>query len=165
MNKFCSIFQLSVSVELAEFPTPQQVSISFLRNLLVIVLFCVVLMPAFGDSHLSTDPAVQTARELVKQEKFAEALNLLRPIVAKNSQDTDAAFLLGLAAKRYAQLTTDAIEKEQAIDEAINVLYSILIDKPELIRVRLELAHSFFIKGEDDLARNHFERVLAGNPT
>ena len=28
--------------------------------------------------------------------------------------------------------------------------------------MRLELARAFFLKGEDDLAREHFERVLAG---
>ena len=32
------------------------------------------------------------------------------------------------------------------------------------MRVRLELARAFFLKGEDSLARRHFERVLAGKP-
>ena len=39
-----------------------------------------------------------------------------------------------------------------------------LIDRPGLVRVRLELARAFFLKGEDSLARGHFERVLAGRP-
>ena len=30
--------------------------------------------------------------------------------------------------------------------------------------MRLELARAFFLKGEDDLARRHFEQVLAGEP-
>ena len=38
-----------------------------------------------------------------------------------------------------------------------------LIADPGLVRVRLELARAFFLKGEDRLARRHFERVLAGN--
>ena len=39
-----------------------------------------------------------------------------------------------------------------------------LIARPGLVRVRLELARAFFLKGEDSLARSHFERVLAGKP-
>ena len=36
------------------------------------------------------------------------------------------------------------------------------MNRPELVRVRLELARAFFYKGEDGLARGHFQRVLAG---
>ena len=39
-----------------------------------------------------------------------------------------------------------------------------LINSPGLVRVRLELARAFFLKGEDDLARQHFEHVPAGDP-
>ena len=39
-----------------------------------------------------------------------------------------------------------------------------LVDRPDLVRVRLELARAFFLKGEDTLSRDHFERVLAGDP-
>ena len=39
-----------------------------------------------------------------------------------------------------------------------------LIGRPGLARVRLELARAFFFKGENDLSRRHFEHVLAGNP-
>ena len=40
----------------------------------------------------------------------------------------------------------------------------ILINQPEIVRLRLELARAFFLKGEDSLSQRHFERVLAGNP-
>ena len=39
-----------------------------------------------------------------------------------------------------------------------------LVAHPELVRVRLELARAFFHKGDDGLARRHFEQVLAGRP-
>ena len=39
-----------------------------------------------------------------------------------------------------------------------------LVDRPGLVRVRLELARAFFLKGENDLSRKHFEHVLAGSP-
>ena len=51
-----------------------------------------------------------------------------------------------------------------AADEAIASLRAVLINRPDLVRVRLELARAFFLKGEDSLARGHFERVLAGKP-
>ena len=38
-----------------------------------------------------------------------------------------------------------------------------LVNQPGLVRVRLELARAFFLKSEDDLARQHFEQVLAGD--
>ena len=77
----------------------------------------------------------------------------------------DILFLIGLAAIEYAQRpdTTEA-EREERLDEAIASLRAMLIERPELVRARLELARAFFLKGEDSLARGHFERVLAGKP-
>ena len=40
----------------------------------------------------------------------------------------------------------------------------LLVNEPGLVRVRLELARAFFLKGEDTLATRHFEQVLAGEP-
>ena len=54
-----------------------------------------------------------------------------------------------------------AVEDER-YDDAIEAFRAILVDRPELVRVRLELARAFFLKGDDDLAQEHFERVLAG---
>ena len=54
-----------------------------------------------------------------------------------------------------------AVEDER-YDDAIAAFWAILVDRPGFVRVRLELARAFFLKGEDDLAREHFERVLAG---
>ena len=53
-------------------------------------------------------------------------------------------------------------ERDEKLDEAIAAFRAILVDSPELVRVRLELARAFFLKGEDTLARRHFEQVLAG---
>ena len=74
-------------------------------------------------------------------------------------------FLIGLAATGASQqpgLSDD--ERETLLDEAIASLRAMLVDRPELVRVRLELARAFFLKGENDLARRHFEHVLAGSP-
>ena len=78
---------------------------------------------------------------------------------------TDIRFLLGLAASRGSQ--EPDIDEEQRLallDEAIAAFRSILIRRPDLVRVRLELALAFYLKEEDALARGHFERALVGRP-
>ena len=122
-----------------------------------------------SQSHLSKDPKVQAARGLIKQRRYFEALKLLHPI-AKESKGradrTDVLFLTGLSAIEASRRLPPekANEKLALLDEAIAVLRAILIEKPGLVRVRLELARAFFYKEEDDLSRGHFERVLAGKP-
>ena len=49
-------------------------------------------------------------------------------------------------------------------DTAIAAFRKMLVEDPRLVRVRLELARAFYLKGEDRLAKRHFEQVLAGNP-
>ena len=49
------------------------------------------------------------------------------------------------------------------LNEAIENLRAILVDQPDLVRIRLELARAFFYKEEDGLAKGHFEQVLAGD--
>ena len=74
-------------------------------------------------------------------------------------------FLLGLAAVRGSQEAGLEEEKRLALlDEAIAAFRSILIRRPSLVRVRLELALAFYLKEEDGLAQDHFERVLVGQP-
>ena len=122
--------------------------------------------PTFGPSHLSSDPRVQTARALVQGNRFGEALELLRPLASSDHPDqTDVRFLLGLAASRWSQ--ERGLEEEQRLallDEAIAAFRSILIRRPGLVRVRLELALAFYLKEEDGLAQDHFERTLVGRP-
>ena len=54
--------------------------------------------------------------------------------------------------------------RDELLDAAIAVFRKMLVAEPRLVRVRLELARAFFLKGEDSLARRHFEQVLAGRP-
>ena len=79
--------------------------------------------------------------------------------------EANVLFLIGLAATGASQqpdLSGD--EREALLDEAIASLRAMLVDRPCLVRVRLELARAFFLKGENDLSRKHFEHVLAGSP-
>ena len=52
--------------------------------------------------------------------------------------------------------------REALLDRAIAAFREMLVADPRLVRVRLELARAFFLKGEDRLAKRHFEQVLAG---
>ena len=112
-------------------------------------------------------PAAATAeaRKLIRTGRFDEALAVLRPLAEGRRTNADVAFLFGLAAVGAAEkpgLSDDA--RDALLDEAIGIFHAMLVARPELIRVRLELARAFFLKGEDRLARRHFEQVLAGKP-
>ncbi len=133
----------------------------------VLFLLPVLATVAASDrSHLSSDPRVNDARTLIESGRFAEALDVLRPLAPDHPDRTDVLFLLGLAAVEASRRAdTGEAERTVLLDEAIAALRAILIDRPGLVRVRLELARAFFLKREDDLSREHFERVLAGGPS
>ncbi len=76
---------------------------------------------------------------------------------------TGLRFKAGVTALNAALVTADREVRDRKLDEAIEAFRSILVDRPELVRVRLELARAFFHKEEDSLARRHFEQVLAGD--
>ena len=67
-----------------------------------------------------------------------------------------------MTALAAAELTDDEAERRELYDKAIEAFRGILVNRPDLVRVRLELARTFFLKGRDELARRHFEAVLAG---
>ena len=121
--------------------------------------------PTPGRAHLSSDPRISTARALVERQRYAEALAILGPLVPDHPDQTDVRFLIGLASSRGAQ--APGLEDDQRLallDQAIAAFRSILIRWPELVRVRLELALAFYLKQDDQLAQQHFERALVGRP-
>ena len=133
------------------------------RALFATLVLCMPVLAA-ADSHLSSDPTVVRARFLVVNERFDAALELLRPLNPDGPDRIDILFLTGLAAMGVAKTREDEYERDTLLDEAVEALRALLHDRPELARVRLELARAFFLKGEDDLSREQFERVLAGGP-
>ena len=94
---------------------------------------------------------------------IAAALILLFVLPAA-AQDMSAMFRQGMKAVEAAGAAKDEDRRDEHLDRAIATFRKMLIANPRLVRVRLELARAFFLKGEDGLARQHFERVLAGNP-
>ena len=133
------------------------------RALLVTLL---LLTPSFAgaQSHLSSDPAVVQSRVLVMNGRFDAALKVLRPLDREGPAKVDILFLTGIAAMGAAEAREDDDERDALLDEAIAALRAILIDRPELTRVRLELARALFLTGADRPSRDQFERVLAGGP-
>ena len=113
-------------------------------------------------AHLSADPQTNRARLLIQRGDYQGALDILRALPPSHSQSQDARFLRGFAAVNLAN-EKDSDAAEELLSEAVAAFRSMLIENPALIRVRLELARAFFLKGEDELAEKHFRYVLAGD--
>ena len=97
----------------------------------------------------------------------AVAVGLLLPFLAVDyraaAQDMGALFRQGMTALVHAT-EAEGDRRDELLDEAIAAFRRMLVADPGLVRVRLELARAFFLKGEDGLAKRHFEHVLAGKP-
>ena len=84
------------------------------------------------------------------------------PAQAQDGDDLESLFQDGMTAAQEASVTPDEDRRDTLLDQAIAAFRKMLVADPNLVRVRLELARAFFFKGEDSLARRHFEAVLAG---
>ena len=93
----------------------------------------------------------QLALALIRLNRITDARKLLEELRESPEADqSELNFLLGLA---------DIADGKH--DAAAKRFREILVNYPERIHVRLELARAFFFAGEDDGARYHFEYVLA----
>ena len=118
-----------------------------------------------GAPARSVEAEVAKARQAMRARRYDEALAILRPLVGGNRVDANALFNFGLAAIGAADRPGVPEDRRDALlDEAIGSFHAMLVKRPDLVRVRLELGRAFFLKGEDSLARGHFEKVLAGRP-
>ena len=112
-----------------------------------------------------SDSQINQGRTLVESGNFTEALSILRPLAMDQPGDSpqlDVLFLVGLAALGAAEHPEiPKAERKDYLNEAIDAFHRILVLRPELVRVRLELARAFYVKGDDRLSRKEFERVLA----
>ena len=139
-----------------------------LPRVLVVAAGLLLAVPASSTAATPSPPptaGVTEAQALVRQGRFDEALVILRPLAQGRTVDAGVLFNIGIAALGASRKPDiDEDRRDALLDEAIAALRAMLVDRPELVRVRLELARAFFLKGEDTLARRHFEQVLAGNP-
>ena len=138
----------------------------FLRALAAAALI-VLSAPAWSagkaPSPAVAEAGIAEAQALMQRGKFQEAMAVLQPLVEGGAVDANAVFSYGLATIGAAQRPGAGEEEREALlDTAIAAFHAMLVRRPELIRVRLELARALFLKGEDTLAKRHFEQVLAG---
>ena len=95
--------------------------------------------------------------------RYEEAIIILRSMLEQERVEANAIFLYGLASLEASQRPgREDDERDILLNESIAAFHAMLVETPGLVRVRLELARAFFLKGEDDLAHRHFEAVLAG---
>ena len=145
--------------------------VTYCRVLAVAV--CLLLaLPAWGAEDPpvpSPSPRADNAAEridvqpLMEGGRFEEVIVALRPLLRQEPVDANVLFFYGLASLEASQRPgREDNEREVLLNEAIAAFHTMLVEAPGLVRVRLELVRAFFLKGEDDLARRHFEAVLAG---
>ena len=141
-------------------------------RVLAATICLMVTLPAWGAEDAPAPPPSAPVEDaagtgdvqaLIDAGRFEEAIVALRPLLQQESIEPNTLFLYGLASLQASQRPGRADdEREILLNEAIAAFHAMLVQRPELVRVRLELARAFFLKGEDDLARRHFEAVLAG---
>jgi tetratricopeptide (TPR) repeat protein len=96
---------------------------------------------------LSVPQRTAVVEQVIRAGAFADAEVLVADMV-RRTPGPEAQFLLG------------ALRKAQGrVAEAIEIYRAILADRPQLARVRLELAHALFLAEQDESARHHFDLV------
>ena len=128
-------------------------------------------VPAWGAEDVPAPPLPALVKDaadigdiqaLVDGGRFEEAIVILRPLLGQEPVYPNVLFLYGLASLEASQRPgREDDERDILLNEAIAAFHAMLVEAPGLVRVRLELARAFYLKGEDDLARRHFEAVLA----
>ena len=120
--------------------------------------------PAMQSAAVSADASIETAAALLREGQWEAAFAILRPLAARDARAGNLLFETGMVSLGLAHHPgIGEAERDAFLDVSIAAFQAILAANPELTRVRLELARAFFLKGQDGLARRHFERVLAGD--
>ena len=130
----------------------------------VAIAACLVLSaPAWGETDepvASSTPEVSGIAEshsLIQEGKYDEALAILRPLVRGREVDGSVLFQIGLAATGASQQPDLADGQRKALlDEAIGAFRTMLIDRPGLVRVRLECAFRLIATTDSDSSRPRF---------
>ena len=137
--------------------------LSLTAYFLLILTLASVASAQNGLSHQSSDMRIISVRVLINNGKNEQALEILRAIEVGHPHQTEIYFLIGLAAIEASQQGERTEEENtQLLEEAIQALSTILINNPELVRVRLELARAYFLNRDDKASSDQFKRVLAG---
>ncbi|MYE58791.1 MAG: hypothetical protein F4X35_04310, partial [Alphaproteobacteria bacterium] len=121
-----------------------------------------------GEAAAPAAPAasVADARAQIDAGRVGEALMILAPMVEGGTVDANTAFLYGLAAVGTVQQRPDLADetREALLDQAIGAVRAKQIAHPRRRRGPRGRAPAGDHQGEGDLARRHFEIVLAAEP-
>ncbi len=142
--------------------------VNCIRGLLMVGVFVCVS----GSSHLTfaqgqeslTEEDLDLARQYFNAGQFSGTLNILSQKPYPPAFRNDVRFLIGLSSLELAIRESDETLSEALLAQGVTYFHSLLVIDPSLVRVRLELARTFFFQEKDRLAKENFERVLAGNP-
>ena len=119
-----------------------------LLRTLAIAACLVLAAPAWGAGKEPPAPpagGIKEARTLIQAGRFEGALAILRPLARDRAGDTNVTFLIGLAAIGGSQQRgVPEDRRDELLDEAISALRALLVRRPALVRVRLELARASF---------------------
>ena len=95
---------------------------------------------------------VQAAQLMISNSRLDEAKHILDHDLESQPEDSELLFLRATIA-----------EAEKDYDTAISLFRRILVREPDAERVRLELARTFFLKGDYDNADRQFRFARAGD--
>lgn len=120
--------------------------------------------PATQPAAVSADALIGSAAALLSEGQWEAAFAILRPLAARDARAGNLLFETGMVSLALAHRPgIGEAERDAFLDVSIAAFQAMLAANPDQTRVRLELARAFFLKGQDGLARRHFERVLAGD--
>lgn len=93
---------------------------------------------------------IEAAKIAITAGDYIVASEVLTLVLAEDPSSTDALFLMGEMNSRQGKFA-----------QAIPYYRKILVDHPDVVRVRLDLARALFETGEDDQAEYNFHLALA----
>jgi hypothetical protein len=119
-----------------------------LRSGAVLLALCLFAARAFGED--GSEQPLEAARRALLAGHWDQAGDILHRLRGSVAADPlEVLFLSGMLATAQGQ-----------DEQAIEAFRRVLDRRPDLVRVRLELARALFRAGEDGAAKHHFERAL-----
>jgi len=120
--------------------------------LIVLFLWLPRLPKSVVQNMDSIDPdsaRLQSAIQLVEGPNPMEGITILRELIAKDSNNVDAQYYLGLFSVRSGQ-----------IDKAMNRFRKVLVLRPDDIRYQIEIGYQLFMLDSTEGAMQCFDRAL-----
>lgn len=119
------------------------------RRLLLLSIFCLVPWLAQAQEKIAV-PAIDFVRAAIAKQQYDLARQILEILLHRDPGAIELNFLMGQVDGDQGRLAA-----------AVARYRSILVDHPDLVRVRLELARALFLLKDDDTAEYHFRLALA----